>query len=311
VSPLLLIAAGLVALVAAVVILRSLGSGYRIGRLLAATPSVTVAEARRLAEGGESAYVRVAGRIDAEEPFEDADHRPLVFRRTRLEARGSQGWRAFEDSRETVMFVVREGLDEIGVDGGRLDDGLVVVRRESEGVAGDLADRAPDDLDPATPVRAIIEQVSAVDHATVLGVPRLQDGGRLAMASGKGRPLILTNLETSEAMRILAGGSGRPRAAAVLLAVGGATVVAGLAWAGVLALANALSLIANVLVPVAYAASPTPAQGGDPRSSGEGPGIVGEPGLAILIVVAIAVVAIVATTAYVRLTDRGEGQRRR
>ena len=55
----------------------------------------------------------------------------------------------------------------------------------------------------------------------------------------------------------------------------------------------------------------TPAQGGDPRSSGEGPGLVGEPGLAILIVVAIAVVAIVATTAYVRLTDPGEGKRRR
>ena len=158
--------------------------------------------------------------------------------------------------RETVPFVVREGLDEIGVDGDELDDGLVVVRRESEGVAGDLADRAPDVLDPATPVRAVIEQVSAVDHATVLGVPRLQaDGGRLAIASGKGRPLILTNLETSEAMRILAGGSARPRAAAVLLAVGGATVVAGLAWAGVLALANALSVIANVFVAVAYAAT--------------------------------------------------------
>ena len=316
-TPLLLVAAGLVALGAAVVTLRSFGPRYRVGRLLAATPTVTVAEAVGIAMAGEPAYVRIAGRIDAAEPFEDADHRPLVLRRTRLEAQGSGAWTVFEDSREVVPFELNEGLDTIGVDGGTLADGLVVVNRESEGVAGDLADRAPAGLAPTTPVRAIIEQISAVDHAIVLGVPMVvgapgpaDGGGRPTMTAGLGRPLILTTLESDEAMRILAGGAGRPRFVAACLIVGAALVVAGVAWAGVGALTSALASVAGSLAPVALAASPTQAAGGDPRSSGEGPGLVGEPGLALLAVAAIAIVSIVATTVWIRLTaeraaDRG------
>jgi len=307
VTPLLLIAAGLVALVAAALTLRSYGLRYRVGRLLAATPIVTVAEARRLAEAGEAAYIRITGRIDAEEPFEDADHRPLVWRRTRLEAKSTGRWTPFEDSREAVPFEIHEGLDAIGVDGGALGDGVVVVRRESAGVAGDLADRAPENLPASTPVRAVIEQVSAVEHAVVVGVPVAGDGeAGPAMTAGFGRPLILTTLEPAEAMRILAGGTGRPRLVAVLFAVGGTLLVAGLAWAGVNALAGAVALIGDLLVPVAYAATPTPAPVGDPRSSGEGPGLVGAPGIALLIVVGIAIVSIVVTTLYIRLTaDKG------
>ena len=53
----------------------------------------------------------------------------------------------------------------------------------------------------------------------------------------------------------------------------------------------------------AFAASPTPgAEVGDPRSSGQGPGLVGDPGLAILAVVAIGLGSVVATLVYVRLT---------
>jgi hypothetical protein len=306
VTPLLLVAAGLVALLAAVLTLRSFGPRYRIGRLLSATPSVTVAEARDLAERGEPAYVRIAGRIDAEEPFEDADHRPLVLRRTRLEQQSSGQWIGFEDSRESVPFEIHEGLDAIGIDSDALDEGLVVVRRESEGVAADLPDRVPDAIESSTPVRAIIEQISAVEHAVVVGVPALSRAGQPTMTAGLGRPLILTTLETPEAMRILAGGTGRPRLVAALFAIGGASVALGLAWFGVQVMLSAIAVLAGAVVPAVYAATPTPAPGGDPRSSGEGPGLVGEPGLALLIVVAIALVSIVATTAYIRLTDGRE-----
>jgi hypothetical protein len=306
VTPLLLVAAGLVALLAAVLTLRSFGPRYRIGRLLAATPAVTVAEARELAERGEPAYVRIAGRIDAAEPFEDADHRPLVLRRTRLEQNSSGRWIGFEDSRESVPFEIHSGLDAIGVDGDALDDGLVVVRRESEGVAADLPDRVPDAIEASTPVRAVIEQISAVEHAVVVGVPALSGAGQPTMTAGLGRPLILTTLETPEAMRILAGGTGRPRVVAALFAIGGASVALGLAWFGVQVMVSAIAVLGAAVVPAVYAATPTPAPGGDPRSSGEGPGLVGEPGLALLIVVAIAVVSIVATTVYIRLTDGRE-----
>jgi len=305
VGPLLLVAAGVVALVAAAVTLRSFGPRYRVGRLLAATPAVTVAEARQLAEHGIADYIRINGRIDAEDSFEDADHRPLVLRRTRFVARSGRGWTPFEDSREAVPFEIHEGLDTIGVDGAALDEGLVVVARESEGLAGDIGDRAPPDVDPTTPVRAIIEQVSAVDHAIVVGVPRTAgEGGAITMTAGLGRPLILTTLETDEAMRILAQGTNRPRLVAACLVVGTALIVAGLAWAGIGAIADAIAIVARAIVPVALAASPSPpAVGGDPRSSGEGPGLVGEPGIAILAVAIIAIASVVVTTLWIRLTD--------
>ena len=55
-APLLLAAAGAVALGIAVAILRSFGPRYRVGRLLAAVPLVPVAEAVRIAEAGEARY---------------------------------------------------------------------------------------------------------------------------------------------------------------------------------------------------------------------------------------------------------------
>jgi hypothetical protein len=231
VTPLLLIAAGAVALGAGIVVLRSFGSGYRVGRLLAATPRVPIEEARSLAERGAQRYVRVDGRIDSNDEFEDADHRPLVLRRTRIEARTGRTWEAVEGSRMQVPFEVREGVAGIDVDGAALDVGLVVVPRVSVGVAGDLGDQAPAGLAPETPVRARIEQVSSVEHAIVLGVPATNDG-RIRMGPGLGRPLILTTLEPPEAMRILTGGAvGRSRAAAALLLAGVTFVAAGIGWA--------------------------------------------------------------------------------
>jgi hypothetical protein len=231
VSPLLLIAAGAVALGAGVVVLRSFGTGYRIGRLLARTPRIAIDEARSLAQSGARRYVRIEGRIDSAEEFDDADHKPLVLRRTRLEARTPRGWETVEDSRELVPFEVREGNAGIDVDATALDAGLVVVPRLSDGVAGDLADRLPAGLPPDTPVRARIEQVSSVEHAIVLGVP-VADDGRIRMEPGLGRPLVLTTLDPPEAMRILGhGDTVRARAAATLLLAGLAFVMAGIGWA--------------------------------------------------------------------------------
>lgn len=311
-TPLVLVAAGVVALLAAAAVLRSFGPRYRVGRLLATTPRVSVAEANRLAAEGRPRYVRVDGRIDADDEFEDADHRPLVFRRTRLEVREGRSWRAFEDDRRAVPFRIDEGLDSIAVDDAALDAGLVVVPRESAGVAADLADRAPASVAPDRPVRAIVEQISSVEHAIVLGLPEAGAGpGQPArMTAGLGRPLVLTTLEPAEAMRVLAGGTARPRLAAALLAGGLALLAVGLAWAG-------LGALAAVVVPAARAASPLPSPapgaggGGDPRSEGEGPGLVGEPVLALLGVLAIALAAVLVTSAWVRLTAGREAGRPR
>jgi len=304
VTPLLLVAAGVLAVVGGVAVLQTFGSRYRVGRLLATTPLVDLAEALSIAAGGRPRYVRIDGRIDAEDEFEDINHRPLVFRRTRLEAHRPGRWVTFEDSRETVPFEIRDGALTIVIDGDAIDTGLVVVPRESVGAAADLADRAPSDMLPETRVRATVEQLSSVDHATALGVPTpgTAPGDPPRLTAGLGRPLILTNLAPDEAMRVLAQGSTRPRIAAACFVAGAVLVAAGLAWAGLGAIA---ATFVGDAVPIALGASPSPpAAGGDPRSSGEGPGLVGQPFLALLAVIAIALLAVIVTTAYVRLTAR-------
>lgn len=58
-----------------------------------------------------------------------------------------------------------------------------------------------------------------------------------------------------------------------------------------------------VFVACAFASSPTPGpEVGDPRSSGQGPGLVGDPGIAVLVVIAIGLGSVIATLVYVRLT---------
>jgi hypothetical protein len=237
VVPLVLLIAGLGALFAGILVLRTYGPNYRVGRLLASTPEVSVGEARDLA-ASMPRYVRVSGRIDAEDEFEDDAHRPLVFRRTRLQVRRDGTWVTFEDGRERVRFEIRDGLEGIVVDDSSLDTGLVVVPRESVGTAGDVADRVPAGTLTDTPVRLRVEQVSSIEHAIVLGVPSLDESGEAWLSAGLGRPLVLTTLEPDEAMRLLTDGSARrPLVAAVCLAGGLGLVAIG----GLFALIGAVS----------------------------------------------------------------------
>jgi hypothetical protein len=81
-------------------------------------------------------------------------------------------------------------------------------------------------------VRVLVEQVSSIEHATVLGVPTPGPDGLPRMTAGLGRPLVLTTLDRDEAMRVLAGsGSRRPLAAAVFFAGGLVLISLALAWA--------------------------------------------------------------------------------
>ncbi|MFL5671495.1 MAG: hypothetical protein ACJ77C_05310 [Chloroflexota bacterium] len=236
-SPLVPLVAGLATLLAGVLVLRTYGPSYRVGRLLAATRSATIAEALALANGP-ARYIRVSGRIDAEDEFEDDAHRPLVFRRTMLELRTGGSWVAFEDRRERVDFEIREGLDAIAVDDAALDTGLVVVSRESVGTAADLPDRVPAGTAPTTPVRLRIDQVSSIEHAHVLGVPSLDPTGTPRISAGLGRPLILTTLEPDEAMRVLTGGERRRPMIAAACMIGGFGLIG---LAGLLAVIGAVA----------------------------------------------------------------------
>lgn len=298
--PLVLTIAGLLALGAAAWIQRSFGPRARVGRLLAVVPRVSVAEAIRIAASGEARYVRVDGRLDSDHEFEDPDHRPLVIRRTTFEwrrATGRSSWTRFDSNLEVVPFALREGLDEIAVDGPALAEGLVVVPRERRGVVADLADRAPSDAPSDAPVRMVVEQASTVEHAAVLGVPRRGPSGAVAIGPGLGRPLILTTLEDHEAMRVLTGGAANRARLALACLVAGAAL---LALAGLWFVVD--RPFGGAATVVAVSPEPTLRPGSDTRTTGGGPGLVGDPLLALLGVGGIALLSVLASLAYVRLT---------
>ena len=236
VTPLVVIVAGLAAIAVGTLLLRTYGPRMRVGRLLAVTPSASIDEARGLAAAGVRRYVRVDGRLDADDEFPDENERPLVFRRRRLETRRGHGWRLLEERLETVPFRVGAGLEGIDVDAGALDVGLVTLVRESVGTAAEAAAALDPGVRAGLPAGAIvrlrIEQLSSVEHATVLGMPVATPDGRVAITAGTGRPLVVCTLERDEAMRVLAeGGRARPVAAAVALCGGLVSLAVGLAWA--------------------------------------------------------------------------------
>lgn len=232
--------AALACVVVALLLLRSLGVRYRVGRLLSAAPLIDIAAARELVTGP-ARYVRVTGRITSDEEFPDENDRPLVYRRKRVEIGDGPGgkWRTIADEREAVPFGVETRDDFIAVDEGAISDGLVAIPRESAGTLADLPKELVADLadlpSADAPARLVIEQLSAVEHATVCGTPILRNG-QPTMSAGAGRPLIITTLDAPAAMRVLAAGD-RPRVvgAAVLLVVG-----------VVLAAATAVALIAGL-----------------------------------------------------------------
>jgi hypothetical protein len=67
-------------------------------------------------------------------------------------------------------------------------------------------------------------------------------------------------------------------------------------------LVAAATWLARAMTVLAATPSPSAAAGGDPRSSGQGPGLVGDPALALLTVFLIGLGAVLVTLAYVRLT---------
>jgi len=242
----------------------------------------------------------VDGRIDSDADFEDADHRPLVLRRTAIDwrpATSTGSWTTADTRLEVVPFVVREGLDEIAIDGAAIAEGLVSIPRQSVGKAHDVEALTAAGVDPEADARLRIDHVSTVDHAAVLGVPMLADGGVPTMRPGLGRPLIISILEADEAMRVLTGGAvGRSRVALACLVAG--AILIGLA---------ALWWLIDVLIggaSAALAASPGPTlrPGTDTRTSGSGPGLVGEPVLALLGVLGVGLASLVLSLAYVRVT---------
>ena len=293
-----LAAAGLTCIVVAGVLLRTVGRGYRLGRMLWAAPQLPVGDVAAL-NGAALRFVRVTGRITSDEEFPDEHDRPLVFRRKRVQVLDRPGrWRTVIDDREAVAFGVEARSDAIDVDTAVLADGLVVLPREAAGTVADLPAELRaglDGVDPAVPARLLVEQVSAVEQATVAGRPVSRDGRTVLTADGK-RPLILTTLEPAAAMRLLAAEHRvRVRIAAVLLIAAAVLLAAALLQAFALPAFAASPSVAPTPLPTPVLIDPL-----DPRA-GSSASMVGAPLLAALGVIVVGLLVGLATLGYVRL----------
>jgi hypothetical protein len=128
-------------------------------------------------------------------------------------------------------------------------------------------------------------------------VPRRAPDGQLEIGPGLGRPLILTTLEDDEAMRVLTGGAaGRARLALACFIVGAGLLALAVLWA------LAEQLFGGAAAALAASPEPTLRPGSDTRTTGGGPGLVGDPLLALLGVLGVAALSVLASLAYVRLT---------
>jgi hypothetical protein len=230
IEALALVVAGVAVIAASEALARRLAPRYILGRTLAGARDMTIADAKALAVEGRTRYVRVHGRISSAEEFPDEQDRPLVYRRKRIEVQGPDGrWLAGATETEGVPFGVESRDSFVSVDSASLEAGLVVVPRHAEGVAADLPPELSAGAKPRAPARLVIEQVSAVEHAYVAGIPTLAGGGEVVMTAGRNRPLIVTTLDIDDAMRLLGAGGQRRRALALtaVLIAGLFVVVAG------------------------------------------------------------------------------------
>lgn len=77
--------------------------------------------------------------------------------------------------------------------------------------------------------------------------------------------------------------------------------------ATVAAIVAAGGCLATVATALAASPGPSAAASGDPRSAGQGPGLMGDPAFAVVAVVAIGLGAVVLTLVWVRLTAPSRG----
>lgn len=313
----------LVALGAALILLgawstRRGGMRARAARLLASLSPLTPTEVLQLGTrlSGDR-YIAVRGGIDAEEVFEDENHRPLVYRRERVLLFEGGVWREIDRAVRTLPFSVSDANGSIAIDADALAEGLIVVVRQWEGSAAELhaAQReyavatarnlvsAIAASDPNRPARVALEQISTVDSAIVVGALR---DGRLTAAGS--RPLVLTTLERTEALRLLGAGERNALATSLggLLSIGAGVALIVLALITLAAGGVAASMVSAGTVAAADA-SPTPiAPGGDARNGGAAAGPGGLAGLlaALALPLVVGAIAAAATLVAVRLRER-------
>lgn len=238
----ILIVAGILLALVAILVLRSAGAHPAVARRLAGPREMKVGELLGADELPERP-VRVVGRIRCHDPLEMGSGERLVAFHRDVEVRAGGSWRSIERLRETRSFDLWDHDGSVPVDPSLAAEPLIVIPKVWRGEPSELeeplasaAARLAERHGPGTEARAITRTVNLTDRLRLLARPGRDAAGRLRLEPPEGG-YLLTNLDLDDAMRLLGGSNRRlVRKAIVGLGLG----VALLAIGGIGALLNAM-----------------------------------------------------------------------
>jgi hypothetical protein len=225
--------------------LRASGADMSTARRLARAREIAVG-ALESALDGPARPVRVSGRIRCRDPLRAPGGERLVAYHRDVEVRlASAGWRTVERVRETRSFELWDHEGAVSVDPARAAEPLLSLPSVWRGSPTELVEphasavaRLAERGGEPTEARATTRSISVTDRLLVVGIPA-RAGGRAALEPGAAGYLI-TNLALPDAMRLLGGTNRRLTSRSiVLLGVGTAAVVLGLAGVVATVLAGA------------------------------------------------------------------------
>jgi hypothetical protein len=166
--------------------------------------------------------VRVNGRVRCLEPLDTGDGEKLVAFHRDVDVRIGRRWRSVERMRETRSFDLWDHSGSIAIDPALVAEPLVTIPKVWRGSPGVLEEphasaiaRLQERHGPIEKARATTRTLAITDRLLVVGRPVRDEAGSVRLEPPAGGFLI-TNLELSDAMRILAGRSRRAATGGVI-----------------------------------------------------------------------------------------------
>jgi len=236
--------AALLAAVAGVAEIRRSGARTALARRLAGARELAVGDLDDLPRDP-IRPIRVAGRVRCPTPIQTQRDEQLVALHRDVEvltARG--GWRSIERVRESRGFELWDHAGAVSLDAAQAAEPLITIPYLWEGAPEELDDtyrpaveRLQVEYGDVSAARATTRTINTIDRLLVLADLERDEAGRVRLRPPGGGYLI-SSLELSDAMRLLAGPGRRQ------LMVGAAVIAAGVALAltGIVLLAAGLAV---------------------------------------------------------------------
>ena len=212
--PLLVVAVGVLGIVAGIGLIRASGANTGAGRRLAGARGIALRDLHDLAERDDlpRTPVRIEGRVRCADPIVTPAGERLALLHRDLELQSPDGrWRTIERVRDARVIDLWQRSASVTLDLAQVAEPLVAIPLVWEGDPTELSpavqpavERVGAEHGPAQLARATTRQVLLVDELIVLAMPARAADGKLRLQPPRGGYLV-TNADLDVAMRLLAG----------------------------------------------------------------------------------------------------------